>query len=1102
MDPKDPKTPMLEETITSPNVSSGTVPDELSLRYFGDDESPPDTEGRFEILRVLGEGGMGTVFLAQQTQPRRLVALKVLKSELTSERIRRRFTAEGDILARLSHPGIARVYEAIDGPRPYLVMEYVDGVPLTDWADARHPDLRTRVALIVKIAEAVDHAHRSGVVHRDLKPANILVTPDGTPKILDFGIARVVDPDTVPGRPSDSAITQAGEILGTPAYMSPEQASLDPSRIDHRTDVYVLGVVSYELLTDRMPYPIDGELMLNLTRIRALPPVLAGKFDKALRGDIEVMLDKALAKAPEARYQSAAAFAEDLGRWLRRETILARPPSVLYQVGRFARRNRALVVAFAGLFVALVVGAIATTSLWLSGRRTQAELARRVDELVLIQARDTLPTDPTRSVEMLASLSADADWGRAYTIAWDAAARGVSQRTLSGHEADVEWLDVAPDGAIASASFDGTVRIWRLGAGDELAPTRVQILKGHEGGVNRVLWSPNGEQVASAGRDGSLRVWEGTTSRVMHQHGGECEDLAWSPGGTQIASVGGDGALVVVDVKDGATQVLVTGGAQLSDVEWRGTTLVAGGKDAQLLLVTMPAASVVRLEGHKAEVDNLDLAPLRAGEARPRLASGAVDGELRVWDDDGSVRSFASPEGSAIKGLAFVDHDHIAVVDRAGVLRIWDVVSGKALVLADGGSVFRDVAVSPDGAWLATAGDDRLATLWDLKTLDPIVLRGHRDAVLHVEFSADGHLVSGGKEGDVRVWPVPGQRARWPLTSVPRGVAVHGNALALVDEAGRVSRGDLATGKLQVVADEVDGHLVSWCPDGSCFITSLREGEVQVRSPAGQLVRAVAVDGRPIALAVTADSRQFAVLTNSDKLVIAGIAPGEPQVFDEPGERANALAFAGAEVVTGHRDGRVLRMRDGHFDELTRFPGEAQRVIVEGDRLAAAGSDRALRWHLGATWQVTGETHHAGPILALALSAKRMASGGRDGLIQVIGDEGSSHTLSGHSGAVTALALTGDSLVSGGRDRTVRLWNLALSDDQDPVVIELFEGPIVSLTLASSTVGGAPDRVMVLADERALTAWPVAIPRDEASVRQWLARLVVARTPLLPMASD
>ena len=1029
----------------------------------------PDTDGRFEIVRMLGEGGMGTVYLAQQKQPWRRVALKVLKGELASERVRRRFAAEGDILARLSHPGIASVYEAVDsGAEPYLVMEYVDGIPLGEWKARTKPDLRTQVQLLIKIAEAVDHAHRSGVVHRDLKPANILVTADGTPKVLDFGIARVMDPDRV----SDSSITQAGEIIGTPAYMSPEQASLDPSRIDHRTDVYVLGVVSYEFLTDYMPYPIDSDLMLNLTRIRALSPTMAGKLAPSLRGDLEVILDKALQKAPEARYQSAAAFADDLGRWLRGETILARPPSVLYQIGKFARRNRLLVLAFSALFVALVVGAIATTMLWLEGRRTQRELERRVDDLVLLQARETLPTDATRAVEMMRALGPGADWAKAYAIGWDARGRGVSEEILKGHEADVEWVDVAADGAIASASFDGTVRVWRGGVGT--------VFSGHEGGVNRVAWSSRGV-LASAGRDGTVRIWPG--GEVVHRHEDECEEIAWAPDGSALASVGGDGVVALTVMSPRSTRELMRSEKALSAVLWRGDMLVAGGKAATLVRIDRPLTDAVvrRLEGHKAEVDILGV--FMDGE--PLLASGASDGELRIWDGD-AVRSFPSPEGSPLKGVEFLSRNQVATVDRAGTLRIWDLLRGTAASFG-GGGVYRDLTVSPDRSWLATASDDRTTVLWDVQTLDPIVLRGHRDAVLHVEIAND-RLVSSGKEGDLRVWSLPTRRTRWPLAAVPRAMAVAGSELVIVDESGGLSRGSLGSGEMVEIDDGIDGHVVHWSNDGSRFLTSLRQGVVQVRAADGRKLSQLELPGRPIMGAFSADDQRMAVVTNDGSLALVG---ADVAIHTLPCGRANAVAFVGASVAIGCRDGALLRFDGKAFSEVARLPGEVDHIAAQvgasGAWLVAAGTDEARMWRVDVEpWQTMGGTHHTGPIHALALVDGRLVSGSRDGVIKVLSG-GVEQALLGHSAGVTSLVLHGDTLISGSRDRTVRIWDLTSGA---AAVIDLFEGPITGLALASSVAGGPIDRVVVMADEKAISAWPLRLEQVEATVRAFLDGLV------------
>ncbi|MCA9515094.1 MAG: serine/threonine protein kinase, partial [Myxococcales bacterium] len=342
----------------------------------------PATIGRYRVIRRLGQGGMGTVLEAEQALPRRRVALKVLRPELATDHLRRRFQAEAEILARLSHPGIARVYEAVldDPGEPYLVMELIDGLPLGAWAEAHDLDVRARVALLSRVADAVDHAHRSGVVHRDLKPANILVDATGQPKILDFGIARVVDPE----RSLQATTTRAGEILGTPAYMSPEQTRFEGDAVDHRADVYALGVVGFELLAGALPYDLGGVTIFEaMTRIRDTPATRAGALRRELRGDLETILGKALEKEPARRYASAAALADDLRRFLAREPILARPPSAWYQIGRFAQRNRALVAAFAALFLALVAGVLVTTTLYVDAERTRAELARRVDELSL-----------------------------------------------------------------------------------------------------------------------------------------------------------------------------------------------------------------------------------------------------------------------------------------------------------------------------------------------------------------------------------------------------------------------------------------------------------------------------------------------------------------------------------------------------------------------------------------------------------------------------------------------------------------------------------------------------------------------------------------------
>jgi tetratricopeptide (TPR) repeat protein len=321
----------------------------------------PERIGEFEIHGVLGRGGMGVVYDALQESPRRHVALKVLRT-MPGERSQSRIAHEAELLAMLHHPGIAQVYQvgtAVVGGMsvPYFAMELVRGMPIGEYADGIGLGLEERLALLARVADAVHHAHQKGVVHRDLKPGNVLVDERGQPRILDFGIARAIDPDLE----LETLRTEAGQLVGTLAYMSPEQAAGDPAELDNRTDVYSLGVVAYELLAGRLPHPVDGRPFLEVLRsIRDEEPPRLSELDRALRGDVETIVAKALEKEKERRYASAHELAADLERTLRDEPISARPATAAYQLLKLARRHRALVVGAFALVVALALGLAGT----------------------------------------------------------------------------------------------------------------------------------------------------------------------------------------------------------------------------------------------------------------------------------------------------------------------------------------------------------------------------------------------------------------------------------------------------------------------------------------------------------------------------------------------------------------------------------------------------------------------------------------------------------------------------------------------------------------------------------------------------------------------
>lgn len=362
-------------------------------------EPTPAMIGRYEIVRVLGEGGMGVVYEAMQESPRRTVAVKVIQPGLLSPSVLRRFAREAQILGLLHHPGIASVYEAsvTENGEPFFAMELVRGIPMDDYARNRDLDPEGCLGLMARVCDAVQHAHDHGVVHRDLKPSNILVDERGQPRVLDFGVARWLDDDSR----STASRTQRGHLVGTPLYMSPEQAMADPN-LDRRSDVYTLGVLLFELLAGRLPYPIeDLSPPKAFLVIQVREPTRLGTLDRRFRGDIETIVGKALEKEPGRRYPSAADFAADIRSVLRHEPIKARPPTALYRLARLTRRHKTLVGTSAVLLgMLLVAGAIAA---WQAVRLAHAERdrvlqrARRSQEVQDSLARAAVLREQARS---------------------------------------------------------------------------------------------------------------------------------------------------------------------------------------------------------------------------------------------------------------------------------------------------------------------------------------------------------------------------------------------------------------------------------------------------------------------------------------------------------------------------------------------------------------------------------------------------------------------------------------------------------------------------------------------------------------------------------
>jgi tetratricopeptide (TPR) repeat protein len=366
----------------------------------------PTSIGRYRIIRLLGEGGMGAVYEAEQDQPRRHVALKVIKAAWASPELLRRFEQESQALGRLHHPGIAQIYEAGSadtgfGLQPFFAMDLIHGKTLVEYAEEHKLNTRQRLELMIQVCDAVQHAHQRGIIHRDLKPSNILVDETGQPKILDFGLARITDSEVQTTRQTDM-----GQLLGTLAYMSPEQVLADPASIDTRSDVYALGVILYQLLAGKMPYTLTRQIHEIVRTIQEVDPAPLSTVNRIYRGDIETIVAKALEKDKARRYSSANGLAVDIRRYLDDQPISAKPASATYQLQKFARRNKALVAGTAAVFLALSAGVVASTLEAVRARTAARDAMAQRDRAAAAEHRTAAERDRAVAAEDSAAKAA------------------------------------------------------------------------------------------------------------------------------------------------------------------------------------------------------------------------------------------------------------------------------------------------------------------------------------------------------------------------------------------------------------------------------------------------------------------------------------------------------------------------------------------------------------------------------------------------------------------------------------------------------------------------------------------------------------------------
>jgi WD40 repeat protein/Tfp pilus assembly protein PilV len=998
----------------------------------------PPNIGRYRILRELGSGGMGTVYEAEQDNPRRSVALKVIGVGLTSSEIAKRFEHEAQILGRLHHPGIAQIYEAglTDEGRAYFAMELIRGVTLDLHVRNNALGVLARLALVARVCDAVQHAHDRGDIHRDLKPGNILVDETGQPKVLDFGVARATDLDvqTATGR------TQIGQLVGTVGYMSPEQIAADPALVNQRSDVYALGVILFELLADRLPYNLAGLPFPEMARvIQDQTPSALGSVNSMLRGDVETIVAKALEKESARRYASAGELASDLRRHLNHEPIKARPPSTIYLLRKFARRHKPLVAGAVGIVSALVLGLIGT-SLFAAREAEQrrhaeqnAQLARENADAAELNAR--LANDEKHAARyqsyrarLAAAATAlqnhDVDDARRQLAEAPAELRGWEWHHLSSRLDDrFGKIAAAPGASLHLLRGPEGIEVGELGPDSQL---RVRDLDGKI--VRTVPFTTTGELAGQALRtSGDLRVLgqDKHALLALRDASGDLHYSRLSPDGSCLAQAtpGPPGRMNLVLYKMATgerTGPCVARSALIWDLSFSpDSTRVASADDAGVVSIwnTRTGENVAACVGHSSKALSAAFRP-----DGKRLVTASADGTVRQWEwDANGAREVEPPyerhSGEVLAAVYSPDGEWIASAGTDRTIRVWRA-SGRqeAAVLHGHTGAVVELAFTPDGKRLVSRSENRsgawlgdnTAGIWDVDFGGGLpVLLGHTWYVYPAMFSPDGRwIASGSWDRTLRIWDAKtgDPCAEFPNGDYTRTLTFSPDSTRIVSVQRRQPQiWDIVTRRHWKDFPQLDslGHAAAFHPDGTTLAVLGGSGQVLVfdlatRTVVKTLSLGAAHDTK--ALAYSPDGRWLAGTDKDLKTVC---------VFD-------ARTYEQKAQFTGH-EGIVRTLA----------------FSADGRFLASAGTDRVIRvWEVarGACRLLEG---HTDEVFALAFhpDGTRLASGGRDRAVWIwdLATQKKLVRLSGHTSYVWSLDFSpdGKTLVSGSGDKTVRLWDTA-----------------------------------------------------------------------------